>query len=348
MYYMEIDDVKRTADWVVESSGAVDLINITGGEPTMHPRLLDVLDCWKRPEIGRVTMNSNGLRLAADRDLCAALAERNIYVILSFNTFDSKTSVRMHGRDVVKEKLQAIENLTEAGAKMTLLNVMARGVNEDATGGILNLMRENDNILSLTVQTMTYTGQGGGSFDVTGHVPIDEAAEITCRNSGGDLKLSDFHGRPGSHPLCYLICYMLKSGEEFVPFARLADPGEIAEMLRDSYLLHTDRAAEFCRSAINDLYAREETEKLRIFRKIIEEMYPGDRVLEENERQRIAESSVRTVYIHTHMDEDNFDCSRAMTCPDLVPCEPGRLIPACTYNLFYRMQDERFYIRKDR
>jgi hypothetical protein len=33
-----------------------------------------------------------------------------------------------------------------------------------------------------------------------------------------------------------------------------------------------------------------------------------------------------------------------MMCPDLVPAEPGRLIPACTYNLFYRMKDERFYV----
>ena len=32
--------------------------------------------------------------------------------------------------------------------------------------------------------------------------------------------------------------------------------------------------------------------------------------------------------------------------PDLVPAEPGRLIPACTYNLFYRMLDERFYVEE--
>jgi uncharacterized radical SAM superfamily Fe-S cluster-containing enzyme len=63
------------------------------------------------------------------------------------------------------------------------------------------------------------------------------------------------------------------------------------------------------------------------------------------ERQKIAESAVRTIYIHSHMDEDTFDCSRAMLCPDLVPSEPGRLIPACTYNLFYRMGDENFYAK---
>jgi uncharacterized radical SAM superfamily Fe-S cluster-containing enzyme len=37
-------------------------------------------------------MNSNGLRLSEDRDLCEQLAELGVYVVLSFNTFDHKTA----------------------------------------------------------------------------------------------------------------------------------------------------------------------------------------------------------------------------------------------------------------
>ena len=77
----------------------------------------------------------------------------------------------------------------------------------------------------------------------------------------------------------------------------------------------------------------------------METLYPPDAPRSVFERQKLAESCVRTVYVHTHMDEDTFDCSRAMLCPDLVPSEPGRWIPACTYNLFYRQKDERFYVR---
>jgi len=58
----------------------------------------------------------------------------------------------------------------------------------------------------------------------------------------------------------------------------------------------------------------------------------------------IAESAGRTITIHSHMNEDSFDCSRAMMCPDMVPAGPGRLIPACTYNLFHRQQHERFHV----
>lgn len=344
-YHMPVEEMRQVVDAVVESSGSVDLINITGGEPTLHPEILDILECCRRPEIGRITLNSNGLRLAEDAELCERIAALGAHVILSFNTFDHDASVTLHGRDVVEAKLRAIDNLTRAGVKMTLLNVMVRGVNEDAAGGILDLMRENDNILSLTVQTMTYTGQGGGSFLDRRRMPVDEAARTVCRASGGEVEFTDFGPRPSAHPLCYLTCYMLKQGDRFVPFARFAPPEKILALMKDSYLIRLESEHDFFRDAMNDLYAKGEDEGLRVFRRLVEELYPPGKAPSVFARQRIAESAVRTVYVHAHMDEDTFDCTRAMLCPDQVPTEPGSFVPACVYNLFLRMKDERFYVQ---
>lgn len=344
IYHMPVAEMQRTVDWIAESSGRVDLINITGGEPTLHPQLLDILDVCRRPEIGRVTMNSNGIRLAEDVELCQRLAERGIYVILSFNTFDPQVSRLLHGRDLTAIKQQAIENLAKAGVRVTLLNVLLRGINENALCGIFDLMRQYENILSLTVQTMTYTGQGGGEVARAKHIPVDEAAQIVCRESKGILRFDDFISRPAAHPLCYRICYMLKSGDQFLPFTQLAEKRLIEQLLADSYLIRAADGDDFFRDAINQLYADGRTEHLTTLRRLVDQLYPRGGKLDEFVRQRIAESSVRTVYVHAHMDEDTFDCSRAMLCPDLVPAEPGRLIPACTYNLFYRMKDERFYV----
>jgi uncharacterized radical SAM superfamily Fe-S cluster-containing enzyme len=344
IYHLPVEEMKRTVDWIVESSGRSDLINITGGEPTLHPRILDILQCCKRPEIGRITMNSNGLRLAEDVDLCERLAELGIYVILSFNTFDQKTALALHGRNVVEAKLKAIDNLTRAGVKMTLLHVMMRNMNENSISGILDLMKTNDNILSLTVQTMTYTGQGGGRWPARQHIPVDEAARIICDQSKGSLQFSDFLPRPSSHPLCYLTCYLFKTDRTFLPFTRVASAEKLLSLMKDSYLIRLDDEEDYFRDVINQLYAEGKTEHLRLFRELIGRLYPQDGDIRVFERQRLAESSVRTIYVHAHMDEDTFDCSRAMLCPDLVPADPGRLIPACTYNLFYRMKDARFYV----
>ncbi len=239
---MPVDEMRRTVDGLIESSGRVDLINITGGEPTLHPDLLAILRECRRPEIGRVTMNSNGILLAEDPDLCRQLAELGVYVILSFNTFDPEVSRRMHGRDLVATKLRAIENLQRAGVRMTLLTVLARGLNEGDLAGIFRLLCEQDNVLSLTVQTMAYTGQGGGQFPRARHIPVDEAARLVCEHSGGVLELDDFVTRPSAHPLCYLIGYLLKSRDRLLPFARFAPRERIRQLLEDSYLLRARRA----------------------------------------------------------------------------------------------------------
>jgi hypothetical protein len=344
-WHMPVEEIKRVVEWIVDASGPVDLINLTGGEPTLHPDLVEILRACRRPEIGRITMNSNGIRLAEDHDLCRRLAELEVCVILSLNTLDPEISRRLHGCDLTAVKQRAIENLARAGVRMTLLNVLVRDVNENALGSLLDLMREHDHILSLTVQTMTYTGQGGGRFPRARHIPVDEAAEIVCRASGGAFEREDFVTRPSAHPLCYLVAYLLKTGDRLLPLARCAPREEIRRLLADSYLLRPDAADDFFTEAINQLYAAGQTEHLATLRQLVERLYPPGQAIGEFERQRLAEASVRTVYLHAHMDEDTFDCSRAMLCPDLVPAEPGRLIPACTYNLFYRMQDERFFVQ---
>jgi 7,8-dihydro-6-hydroxymethylpterin dimethyltransferase len=378
VWHISVEEMQRTVDWIVAGSGRVDLINLTGGEPTLHPQLEAILATCRRPEIGRITMNSNGIRLAEDFDLCRRLADLGVYVILSLNTLDAEISRRLHGRDLTAVKRQAIENLARAGVRMTLLNVLIRDVNEATLSDLLGLLGQYDNILSLTVQTMTYTGQGGGDFPRTQHIPVDEAAQIISRQSNGLLEATDFTDRPSAHPLCYRICYLLKSGTNSVaggnsgcrlpdsstigdrsrllqsdntrllPFTCFAPREEVRNLLADSYLPRPAIAEAFFTEAINRLYANGQTEHLATLRTLVERLYPAGRAIDDFQRQRLAEQSVRTIYLHAHMDEDTFDCSRAMLCPDLVPAEPGRWIPACTYNLFYRMKDERFFVTAEK
>ena len=91
--------------------------------------------------------------------IAAACSELGVYVVLSYNSTDPETTVTLHGQDITEQKRQAIDNITRAGLKMTLLHVMVQGFNQAALGPILDLMNRRDNILSLTIQTMTYTGQ---------------------------------------------------------------------------------------------------------------------------------------------------------------------------------------------
>lgn len=344
-YFMTRDALRRLLDQLIERTGPLDLINVTGGEPSLHPEILSLLQECQRPEIGRVTMNSNGLRLAEDEEFCRALSDLGAYVILSLNTLQPETSREIHGRDVVSAKLKALENLERFGVGTTLLNVMIRGVNDTEIGPIIQLAREHSVVRSVTVQTMTFTGQGGKDFAPRRHLPLDGAAGVIEEATDGEMRREHFFPHPGAHPLCYQVAYYLRDGERFCSFTNFVSADRLRDMLEGGYLLHAgDGAEDEFKVAVDRLWAEGGDEGLlRRFREILSKLYPSGKALARFERQQIAEQQILSVYLHAHMDEDTLDLARLVACPDQVPDEEGRLIPACAYNLFYRMQDERFF-----
>jgi len=306
---------------------------------------VELLKECRRPEIGRVTMNTNGLRLATDEDLCRALADLGAYVILSFDTFRADRALKIHGRDVVDLKRRALENLQRFGIGTTLLNVMIRGLNEDEIGAVIELARTHPVVRSVTIQTMTFTGKGGKNFKPRETMPLDGAAQAIESATQSAMRRSDFFPHAGAHPLCYSVAYYLKDNGAWRSLTNFLTVAELRQMLGHGYLLQPedDDLAVF-RDAIDRRWAAgDEAKLLPAIRNLVDRMYPTNRRLSRTERQAIAEESLLAVYIHSHMDEDTLDLARLTVCPDQVPDPEGRLIPACAYNLFYREKDPRFW-----
>ena len=344
-YFMGRDELARLLDGVLAQAAPLDLVNVTGGEPTLHPEILGLLEECRRPEIGRVTMNSNGLRLAEDDDFCRRLADLGVYVVLSLDTLRPAASVAIHGRDVVAVKRRALENLQRFGVHTTLLNVMIRGVNDGEIGDILRLARHNSIVRSVTVQTMTFTGQGGKSFLPRRHLPLDGAARAIEETTAGELRREHFVPHPSAHPLCYAVAYYLKAGDRLRSFTDFLHRDELRNLLAGGYLVQPgDDGEQVLRRAIDRLWAEGgDPQLLADLRGLVERLYPAAAPLTRFQRQRAAEDSLLAVYLHAHMDEDTLDLARLVVCPDQVPDSGGRMVPACAYNLFYRMKDERFW-----
>ena len=131
-----------------------------------------------------------------------------------------------------------------------------------------------------------------------------------------------------------------------LPLSRLIDRSLLADASEGSYLLNPGRelSSRFL-DGVNRLWAEGEDPRfIKVLRDFFDELYPVNRHLTVSERARIAEKLIKPIYIHPHMDADNFDISRVSACGDIVPDESGRMIPACAYNLVHRQQDERFWV----
>lgn len=348
-YFMTREELRSLLDRLIARVGPLELINITGGEPTLHPELPELLQECKRPDVGRITLNSNGLRIARDENLCRELARLGVYVVLSFDTFRADRARRIHGRDVIDLKRQALFNLQRFGIGTTLLNVMIRGVNDDEIGEVIRLAKSHSVVRSVTIQTMTFTGEGGRSFGPRETMPLDAAAACVETATRGEMRCRDFFPHSSAHPLCYSVAYYLKHGERYRSLTNFFSPEQLRGMLAGGYLLQPGESGqEWFREAIDRIWAAGDPENLLpAIRGLMDRIYPAGEPLGRAARQAAAEQNLLAVYVHSHMDEDTLDLARLAVCPDQVPDPEGRLIPACAYNLFYRQKDPRFWRTPD-
>src|SRR6476660_3223554 len=164
---MPVEDFAAILDHLrTDHGGELDIINLTGGEPTMHPHLFEMLAMAKDAGIHRVTVCSNGIRLAKDEAYVKRLAEFGARIALSFDTFDPHADKLLQGAHMLATKLKTLELCDKYGLDVTLIPVMTRGVNDHEIGKILDFALHRNSVRHVEVHTMTFTGQSGSTFQL--------------------------------------------------------------------------------------------------------------------------------------------------------------------------------------
>jgi len=349
---MTVEAFGRILDGLVEKEGVLETINLSGGEPTLHPRLLELLDmAVARPEISRVSISTHGLRLATEPALCEELARRGVYVNLQLDCLDAAAIATLRGRgDHLAAKRRALRNLEHAGTRTTLVATVAKGVNDGHVGDCVGLLLERDFILSLMFQPAAYTGAGGSSFRP--HDPLDvmtipDVVGAIADQSGGRLRRDDFLPLPCSHPSCFGLTYLLRTGDGWVPFPRFLEMDRYLGLLTNRGTIRPDDELESAlRDSMDELWTSsaqvpDGQKILRTLRRALLQMYPEDQAVELSERLRIGEGLVKTIFIHAFMDEHTFELERIKKCCTHYALPDGRLMPSCAYNMFYRERSGR-------
>jgi uncharacterized radical SAM superfamily Fe-S cluster-containing enzyme len=351
-YSMTRDEFTATIDGLIEKEGTLDTVNLSGGEPTIHPQFLDFLDLAKRPEISRVSISTNGLRCATDFDFCQELARKKVYVNLQLDALRNPELRILRGAgDQEAAKRRALDNLEKAGVRTTIVSTVAKGVNDAQIGDCVRLLYERDFILSLMFQPAAYTGYGGAHFgphDPMNVITIPDVVRCAEEQTGGMLRKSDFLPLPCSHPGCFGLTYLLKTDEGFIPFPRFIELDQYLEIISNRGTIRPDETFESAiKTTIDQLWSSsgqipDSDRILRTLKKALRLMYPEERVLELEERLHLGEGLVKTIFIHAFMDEHTFEVDRIKKCCTHYALPDGRLMPGCAYNMFYRHKDPRF------
>jgi uncharacterized radical SAM superfamily Fe-S cluster-containing enzyme len=345
MYYKSPEDTRKILRHILNRKGQIQLINITGGEPTLHPRLLRILEVCKEEKIHRITMNTNGLRLAKDKALAKGLKNMGVQLVLSLDTLDPEKSKIIHGRDITGEKRKALEVIEELDIPITILMVCIKNINHEEVADLTQTYLKKNFVRSITIQNMTYTGKNGSTFSSSRErITLDEVEKLL--SSKKEFNQGDFFPLGSYHPLCYSVAYYFISGQRLISFSRILSRDVLKRISEKSYLINPrENVSREFMEGLNRLWGEgEDEELLKELKILVREIYPMEQRAVIQDALDQVEKKVKMIYIHPHMDEDNFDIDRVSRCGDLVPDEQGNMIPACSYNLIYRQRDPRFWV----
>jgi len=333
-FSLTLEQVESMLDSFLRAEGEPEAVQLSGGEPSIHPGILDMLAAAKVRGIPLVMLNTNGIRLARDPRFAPALGGLGVHVYLQFDGFEDTTQLAIRGKRLTDEKVHALERCAEAGVSVSLAAAIERGVNEHEVGAILRFGIEHPAVTGVFFQPVTHSGRFLVESDPLDKLTNSDVIDAIARQLPDWFRADDFVPVPCCSPSCRSATFALYDGSDVVPLTRPVDVE-----------LYLDYATN---RAIPDLDVREALEGLWSAKAAGGSPPVAERLdcvacatAIPAELREVAARGFMIV-IQDFQDPYTLDLGKLRKCcvSEIVP--DGRLIPFCAYNsVGYREQVRR-------
>ena len=228
-------DLQRRILGIIERKGGLEILQLSGGEPTLHPQFFELL-AWAQshPKIDYVLVNTNGVKLAHDDAFAAQFAEasarRKLQLYLQFDGVQSAAQHALRGADLRATRERALDRAATLDLPVTL----AMTVTPDNLANVWEAIAfglARPIVHGITFQPMFGSGRvpGTSTPSAVGALRLNTADLLLAAvgQSAGQLKFDDFTPLPCGDPNCATIGYLLRlngtvhSVSEFMDFAQL-------------------------------------------------------------------------------------------------------------------------------
>ncbi len=344
---LSVAQVEAMLDRLVETEGRPEVVQISGGEPTIHPQVLDILAAAQGRGIRHVMLNTNGLRLAREPDFVRQLAPYDPTIYLQFDGLTASPYQALRGRDLRALKQQALDHLAEAGMYAVLVATIVQGVNEGQVGDILRYGLEHRAVLGVSYQPLAFAGRCSSRCDPLHRITTPDVLHLLEAQTEGLFRVSDFLPVPCPHPTCSACTYAFinqgqdreQDGDQVIPIPRLLNVDDYLDFVTNraapdlSAELQPALAALWSMAAV--MGSQETTDELSW-------VACCNLDLPSNFDPGTLKEHFFLVQVHGFMDEHTFDLKRLMKCCVHALLPDGRAVPFCAYNnLGYREQVKR-------
>ena len=129
--YTPFEEVVSRVESFLSRKGAIEVLMLSGGEPTLHPEFFKILD-WtvRHPSITGVVINTNGVQLANDRfysafgDTYSAFTrdgiDHKLEIYLQFDGTQEEGQRELRGYDLRPTRRKVIDRMSQIALRMNL------------------------------------------------------------------------------------------------------------------------------------------------------------------------------------------------------------------------------------
>jgi len=321
-------EIEAMLDVIVAAEGEPDLVQLSGGEPTLHPDFFAILDAAKARPIRHLMINTNGLRIAREAGFAERLAEYmpGFEVYLQFDSLKREALMDLRGADLRRVRLDALEALERNDISTTLVVTLKKGVNDAEIAAIVRFALDWRCVRGVTFQPIQDAGRNDGFDPKANRIVLTEVRRAIA--GAGVFALEDLIPLP-CNPDQICIGYGLRNGRQVQPVT--------AMLPREIFVAAVPNTVTFesypeLRKQVFDLLSLstaqgDTSEKLASLLCCLPEAAVP---------QEVAYENTFRVVISQFLDRFNFDLGTVKrSCVHFVQPD-GRIIPFDTFNTFYR------------
>jgi len=324
------DEFTRVVDNFVRQEGEPDVLQISGGEPTIHPEFLRMTRYAYSKPIQVVMINTNGIRLAGDPELVESLASMRdrLEIYLQFDGFRESTSQALRGESLTDVKVRALDALAKHGIRSTLVCTVQHGVNLDEVGAIVRFGLERPWVRGASFQPATYVGRHTNPADLENRVTTPDVVRGLVEQTGGLLATEDFLPIPCAHPNCHMMTYLYRGAGGAVPVSRFLNLRDNADLVANT-LVYTPQKARAIVAAFLE-------RKDGCCAGSGGCSPAGSAFVERALTEQLTGAEMFRITLTAFLDKHIFDTRRVMKCCIAHLLPSGHTIPFCAYNTLYR------------
>lgn len=321
-------EINYMLDIVVASEGEPDVVQLSGGEPTIHPEFFAVLDLAKQKPIRHLMVNTNGLRIARDKEFVRRLATYmpRLEIYLQFDSFEEHALRSLRGEDLRDVRRQALAHLNEFGISTTLVVTLQQGLNTHEIGKIIDFALTQRCVRGVTFQPTQAAGRLEGFDTAKDRITLGEVRQSILSQT--DVFTPEDLIPVPCHPDAIMMGYAVKVGGEVLPLTRYFSPEELLSATPNTVNFEElpevrDRLYQLFSTGSTPQTAQENIQSIMC-------------CLPEIQTDQLSYENVFRVIVMQFYDAHNFDVRGVKKSCIHIVHKDGRIIPFDTMNIFYR------------